>query len=163
LTALSLAQICQAQYGVGTEGHKMARFFGEDLMVTGLAAVCLIAGCASNQPAQRVPRGPDDGAMRVLGSQPARPSAVSAVRVESIQRVEREGLTGMVTVRNVTSSPTTVWVGVIWLDASGEPVQDFEVPYREIVTLAPLEQRDLAFKGSGSSRDFRVAMHAQPN
>ncbi|MBU3727640.1 MAG: hypothetical protein FGM37_00095 [Phycisphaerales bacterium] len=141
----------------------MTNRFGDALVATGLTAVCLVAGCASHQPVHRVPGSSADGAMLVLGSQPVRPTSVGAVRVESIRRIDREGLTGMVTVRNITASPATVWVGVIWLDASGDPVQDFEVPSREIVTLAPLEQRDLEFKASSSSRDFRVAMHAQPH
>jgi hypothetical protein len=83
-----------------------------------------------------------------------------SVRIEAIQRYEgdrTEPVTGVVTVRNTSSTPRTVNVGVTWLSLDGRAIGP-DGSALETVTLAPRESREIVFRGEEGSRDFKVAL-----
>lgn len=83
-----------------------------------------------------------------------------SVRVEAIQRYDSQAsnaVTGVVTVRNTSSAPRTVNVGVTWLGTDGSMIVS-DGAARETVTLGPRESRELVFRGEQGSRDFKVAV-----
>lgn len=127
-------------------------------VVAGLALLAGLAGCVPTQTAES-----GSGGMRASA-----PAAVrladsrddGSVRIEAIQRYDgraSEAVTGVVTVRNTSSAPRTVNVGVVWLGHDGSTIAS-DGAARETVTLGPRESRDLVFRGEQGSRDFKVAL-----
>lgn len=123
--------------------------------------VALVSGLVGCVPTQTIDSGSGGvgtiapGAVRLAG-----PSNDSSVRIEAIQRYDgraSESVTGVVTVRNTSSAPRTVNVGVVWIGQDGSMLAS-DGSARETVTLGPRESRDLVFRGEQGSRDFKVAL-----
>ncbi len=128
----------------------------------GLVAGCLMtAGLSGCVPAQTA--GTGSGGVLAPGSaatQLAQSCHDGSVRIEAIQRYDgdrTEPVTGVVTVRNTSSAPRTVNVGVTWLSLDGRAI-DPDGSALETVTLAPRESREIVFRGEEGSRDFKVAL-----
>lgn len=145
------------------------RDFSSDVSLTCLTlrgcgvvpVVALVAGLAGCVPTQTV----DSNSGGVEASAPAAVRLVESgddgsVRIEAIQRYDgraTEAVTGVVTVRNTSSAPRTVNVGVVWLGHDGSMMAS-DGSARETVTLGPRESRELVFRGEQGSRDFKVAL-----
>lgn len=125
------------------------------------AAGVLVAGAVGCVPAQTTAGGSG-------GAVSSAPAAVrigdasdsDSVRIEAIQRYDgqaSETVTGVVTVRNTSSAPRTVNVGVTWIGTDGSTIGADQAA-RETVTLGPRESRELVFRGEQGSRDFKVAL-----
>lgn len=127
----------------------------------GVAAVLLLTGIMGCVPAQTA----GSGSGGVLGGASASarldaPADDGSVRIEAIQRYDgqaSETVTGVVTVRNTSSAPRTVNVGVTWLGGDGTMIAP-DAAARETVTLGPRESREIVFRGEQGSRDFKVAL-----
>lgn len=123
-----------------------------------VATIAFAASCASTQ----APLGAaDEVSGRRSSSELVRQVTLEqGVRIDAIQRHEAQAgdaVTGVVLVRNTSSSPRTVSVGVTWLGGDGGSLSKGGSS-SETVTLAPRESRELVFHGAEGSRDFKVAL-----
>lgn len=127
----------------------------------GVLAVALLAGsvgCVPTQTAVSESGGVLGGAS--ASAQLAPQDDDASVRIEAIQRYDgqaSEAVTGVVTVRNTSSAPRTVNVGVTWLGGDGSAISP-DAAARETITLGPRESREIVFRGEHGSRDFKVAL-----
>jgi len=127
----------------------------------GLAVAMVMTSIAGCVPAQTTA----SGSGGLLAGAPASSALAQSqdegsVRIEAIQRYDgqaSEAVTGVVTVRNTSSAPRTVNVGVTWLGGDGSTISP-DGTARETVTLGPRESRELVFRGEQGSRDFKVAL-----
>jgi hypothetical protein len=82
------------------------------------------------------------------------------VRVEGVQRIQGDdesGVTGVVTLRNISRSAQTVNVRVTWIGVDGAPL-DKDASTLQPVSLATGEMRELVLQGGRGSRDLRVSL-----
>jgi hypothetical protein len=128
----------------------------------GVVAGCVLSagpwGCVPTQTKASSTGGVLSTATAAAQLSPARYDR--SVRIEAIQRYDgerAEPITGVVTVRNTSSAPRTVSVGVTWLSLDGREIGS-DGSVLETVTLAPRESRELVFRGEEGSRDFKVAL-----
>ena len=125
---------------------------------TAAVAGCLLVGCAS---APTVSASSDPGRAARAGDDALSAPAPSEVRIEVIQRIDSDSgdaVTGIVTVRNVSSAPRTVSLGVTWIALPDAASSAGTGVSRETLTLGPRESREVIFRGEPGTRDFKVAM-----
>lgn len=149
-----MATRCRSLSGVVSAMH-LTRAAG------GVLAAAILAGSVGCVPTQTA-GGQSVGALSGASASTQLAPQVDdrSVRIEAIQRYDgqaSEAVTGVVTVRNTSSAPRTVNIGVTWLGGDGSAISP-DAAARETITLGPRESREIVFRGEQGSRDFKVAL-----